>query len=156
MLRITRGEDSKLTSWYLEIDRKLLVMIALLICVGAVMMVTAGSAQAAHMNPPQPWYHFIVKAIPSYILGIFCLFGFSMLNKQQVIKWSIVGILIGVIGLGITVVNPFVMKGSARWAHIGGFGFMPADVLKPFFIILTAWFLDKMRKTFGENIFTNK
>lgn len=156
MFRITRGEDSKLTSWYFEIDRKLVVMILLLVGVGAVMMVTAGAAQAAHMRPAQPWFYFIKKAIPAYILGLSCLFGFSMLNKKQVIKISVVGALVGLIGLLITLIHPIRIKGSCRWAHIGGFGFMPADVLKPFFIILTAWFLDKMRKTFGENIFTNK
>jgi len=156
MLRITRGEDSKLTGWYFEIDRKLLGMILLLVCVGAIMMVTAGAAQAAHMRPPQPWFHFIVKAIPAYIVGLGCLFGFSMLNKKQIIKLSVLGALFGVFGLFITVVHPVIMKGSARWAHIGGFGFMPADVLKPSFIILTAWFLDKMRKAFGDNIFLNK
>ncbi len=156
MLRITRGEDSKLTSWYFEIDRKLLTIILLLVGVGAIMMITAGAAQAAHMRPPQPWFHFIVKAIPAYIVGLSGLFIFSMFNKQQIIKLSVVGALIGVVGLFITVIHPVIMKGSARWAHIGSFGFMPADVLKPSFIILTAWFLDKMRKTFGENIFLNK
>ena len=156
MLRLTRGEDGKLTSWYFEIDRKLLGVILFLVCVGAVMMVTAGAAQAAHMRPPQPWFYFIVKAIPAYVLGLGCLFGFSMLNKQQVIKLSVLGAFVGVVGLFITLVHPFVIKGSARWAHIGGFGFMPADVLKPSFIILTAWFLDKMRKTFGENFFLDK
>ncbi|MBQ6110242.1 MAG: FtsW/RodA/SpoVE family cell cycle protein [Alphaproteobacteria bacterium] len=156
MLRITRGEDSKLTSWYFEIDRKLLTIILLLVGVGAIMMITAGAAQAAHMRPPQPWFYFIVKAIPAYLVGLSGLFIFSMLNKQQIIKLSVVGALVGIIGLLVTVVHPVMMKGSARWAHIGGFGFMPADVLKPSFIILTAWFLDKMRKTFGENIFLNK
>ncbi len=156
MLRIKRGEDSKLTGWYFEIDRRLVGMILFLVIVGAVMMVTAGAAQAAHMNPPQPWFWFIKKAIPAYILGLGCLFGFSMLNKQQVIKISVWGALIGIIGLAITVIFPFKMKGSHRWANIGGFKFMPADFLKPFFIILTAWFLDKMHKTFGDNIFMNK
>ena len=156
MLRLTRGEDSKLTSWYFEIDRKLLGVILFLVCVGAVMMITAGAAQAAHMRPPQPWFYFIVKAIPAYILGLGCLFGFSMLNKQQVIKLSVLGAFVGMVGLLVTVVHPVVIKGSSRWAHIGGLGFMPADVLKPSFIILTAWFLDKMRKTFGDNFFLNK
>ncbi len=156
MLRLTRGEDSKLTSWCFEIDRSLVRWILLLVGIGAVMMVTAGAAQAAHMRPPQPWFYFIVKAIPAYILGFACLFGFSMLNKQQVIRISVLGALVGIIGLIITVVHPFKMKGSYRWAHIGGFSFMPADMLKPFFIVLTAWFLDKMRKTFGNNMFVNK
>lgn len=156
MLRITRGEDSKLTSWYFEIDRRLLVMILLLVGVGAITMVTAGAAQAAHMQPPRPWFYFIVKAIPAYILGLVCLFSFSMLNKRQIITLCIMGALLGCAGLFITVVHPVMMKGSARWAHIGGFGFMPADVLKPSFIILTAWFLDKMRQTFGNKMFVDK
>ncbi len=156
MFRITRGEDSKLTSWYFEIDRKLLLLILALVAVGIITMFTAGAAQAAHMRPQQPWFYFIKKAIPWYVIGLGCLFGFSMLNKQKVVKVSIAIALFAFLGLAITVVHPVVMKGSARWAHVGRFGFMPADVLKPAFIVLTAWFLAKMRSVFGENMFLNK
>ncbi len=156
MLRITRGEDSKLTSWYFEIDRKLLGLILLLVVISAITMFTAGAAQAARMIPQQPWFYFIKKAIPAYVLGLGCLFGCSMLNKQKVIKVSIVLALVALVGLVITVVHPVWLKGSSRWAHIGRLSFMPADVLKPAFIVLTAWFLAKMRNVFGENMFLNK
>jgi cell division protein FtsW len=156
MLRITRGEDSKLTGWYFEIDRALLGLILILVCIGAITMISAGAAQAARMIPPQPWYYFIQKAFPAYLIGLTCLFGFSMLNKQQIIKISIVGLVIGLLGLVCTVVNPMVVKGSSRWANIGGISFMPADILKPSFIILTAWFLAKMHRTYGSDIFLNK
>ena len=33
---------------------------------------------------------------------------------------------------------------------------MPADIMKPGFIIVTAWFLAKMHDTFGDNIFLNR
>ena len=156
MLRIKRGEESKLTSWYFEIDLKLLGGILLLVAVGIVMMFTAGAAQAAHMRPAQPWFYFIKKMLPWYMIGLGSLFGFSMLNKEKVLKVSVLGALIGLIGLVITVICPVKMKGSTRWAHIAGLSFMPADVLKPAFIILTAWFLAKMRSIFGNNIFFNK
>ncbi len=154
MLRITRGEESKLTSWYFEIDRGLLGLILVLVVIGAITMITAGSAEAAKMG--QPWFFFIKKAIPPYLIGLFCLFGCSMLSKQNVIRVSIGCLILGIIGLFITLVHPVVVKGSARWAHIGGFGFMPADVLKPALIVLTAWFLNKMRKLYGSDIFLNK
>ena len=154
MLRLTRGEDSKLTSWYFEIDRGLLAMILLLVVIGAITMITAGSAEAAKMG--QPWFFFIKKAIPAYMLGLACLFGCSMLSKQSVIRLSILCLVLGVFGLMITLAHPVVVKGSARWAHIGGFGFMPADVLKPALIVLTAWFLNKMRGAYGSDIFLNK
>ncbi len=156
MLRITRGEESKLTSWYFEIDRTLLSLILVLVCIGAITMISAGAAQAARMTPTQPWFYFIRKALPGYLIGLFCLFGFSMLNKRQVIRISVVGLLAGLLGLLFTVVHPVVMKGSSRWAHIGGFSFMPADVLKPSFIVLTAWFLAKMHDKYGGDIFLNK
>ena len=84
MLKITRSEESKLNSWFFEIDRKLLCMILLLVVVSAITMVTAGSAQAAKMG--QPWFFFIQKAFPFYWLGLTCLFGFSMLDKKTIIK----------------------------------------------------------------------
>lgn len=154
MLRLTRGEESKLTAWYFELDRGLLTMILLLVVVGAITMITAGSAEAAKMG--QPWFFFIKKAIPAYMLGLTCLFGCSMLSKQSVIRIAILCLVVGLFGLLVTLAHPVVVKGSARWAHIGGFSFMPADVLKPALIVLTAWFLNKMRGAYGSDIFLNK
>ena len=156
MLRITRGEESKLTSWYFEIDRTLLFFVLLLVFVGAITMISAGSAQAAFMRQPQPWFYFIVKAIPFYALGLLLLFGTSMLSKKQILWLSIGGALFTLGCLTLTLVHPVFVKGSARWAHLGGISFMPSDLLKPFFIVLTAWFLAKMRQLYGHDIFFNK
>lgn len=154
MLKITHSEESKLTNWYFEIDRNLLGMVLLLVAIGAITMITAGSAQAAKMG--QPWFFFLKKAFPFYLLGLGCLFGCSMLNKQQIIKLAVACLGLGVIGLFVTLAHPVVVKGSARWAHMGPISFMPADVLKPAFIVLTAWFLNKMRSVYGSDIFLNK
>jgi cell division protein FtsW len=154
MLRITRGEESKLTAWFFEIDRGLLSMILLLVVIGAITMITAGSAQAAKMG--QPWFFFFKKAFPFYMLGLACLFGCSMMNKKSVIKLSIACLAVGLFGLLVTLVHPVAIKGSARWAHLGAISFMPADVLKPALIVLTAWFLNKMRGLYGSDIFLNK
>jgi len=156
MLRITRGEESKLTDWYFEIDRGLLGLILILICIGLLTMISAGAAQAARMNPPQPWFFFIKKALLPYSVGLLCLFGFSMLNKDKIIKISVVGLLVGICMLVYTFIHPFREHGSIRWANIAGVRFMPADVIKPFFIVITAWFLTKMRGLYGSDIFLNK
>ena len=150
------GED-KLSSWYLEIDRGLLFLVLLMIGVGFFTLVTAGAAEAARMS--YPWYYFIKKAFVPYLIGLFCLFGFSMLNKKQIINISVVILVVGLVSLLLTVIpNPFQMlkNGSHRWVKIFGQTFMPADVLKPAFIVLTAWFLNKMRNVYGTDIFFNK
>lgn len=154
MLKITHSEDSKLTGWYFEIDRGLLGCILLLAAVGLLTAVSAGAAQAARMG--QPWFFFIKKAFMPYTIGFIALFVFSMLNKKQVIRISIVGLLIGIAALFVTFVHPVKVKGSARWVDIHGFSFMPAEIIKPFFVMLTAWFLAKMHDVFGSDIFLNK
>ena len=157
MLRFTRGEESRLTSWYFEIDRGLLGFILGLVVIGVITMITAGAADATRMG--YPWYHFIQRAILPYILGLICLFGFSMLNKNQIIKISVVGLFVGMFALLLTFFpNPFqvIKNGSHRWINIAGQTFMPADVLKPFFIVITAWFLSLMHKKYGSDIFLNK
>ena len=157
MLRITRGEESRLTSWYFEIDRGLLGLVLGLVVIGTITMITAGAADATRMG--YPWYHFIQKAFLPYTFGLFSLFFFSMLNKKQIICISVIGL---VLGLGILLLtafpNPFqvIKNGSHRWIRIAGQTFMPADILKPFFIVTTAWFFALMRKKYGSDIFFNK
>jgi len=151
---ITHSEESKLTDWYFEIDRKLLGMILLLVAVGFITMIAAGSADAARLG--RPWFYYVQQGFVPYMFGLVCLFGFSMLNKQQIIKLSVVGLVAGVGALLFTLVHPIYINGSARWVGIGGLRFMPADILKPFFIIITAWFLSYMHKLYGSDIFLNK
>ena len=157
MLRITRGEDSKLTSWYFEIDKGLLRMVFGLMLVGLLALVMAGGADATRLG--HPWYYFIKKAFLPYVIGLLSLFGFSMLNKKQIIRISFVGVIFCVLLLFLTVfANPLrvVKNGSSRWINFSGQTVMPSDLLKPFFIMVTAWFLSKMHKLYGNDIFLNK
>lgn len=154
MLRITHGEDSKLTSWYFEIDRGLLGWVLLLAFVGLITTISAGAAEAARIG--EPWFHFIKKAILPYSVGFCALFICSMFNKKQIIRLSVVGVVAGIIALLSTFIVPHRINGSLRWANIMGMSFMPADVIKPFFIVLTAWFLAKMHDCYGGDIFLNK
>ena len=151
---ITRGDESKLTSWYFEIDKSLLGMVLWLIAIGLFTMIAAGSADAVRQG--KVWYHYIQQGFIPYTIGFVALFGFSMLNKQQIIKISVVGLIASIGALLLTFIHPSYINGSARWVNIGGLKFMPADILKPFFIIITAWFLSYMHKLYGRDIFLNR
>ena len=149
-----RTEESVLTSWFFEVDRKLLTMVLVMIGIGMFFAVSAGSVAAERIN--QPWYFFILKGMPFYLTGLIVLFGTSMLNKKLVLKISLLDVAIGLLLLGVTFVAPHTIKGSARWVSIHGINILPADIMKPGFIILTAWFLAKMREKFGDNLFADK
>ena len=62
MFRIKRSDESKLTSWYFEIDRRLLGCVLLLILLSVIFALSAGSVAAERIG--QNWHFFLVKAIP--------------------------------------------------------------------------------------------
>lgn len=146
-----RTEESKLTSWFFEIDRRLLYMVLLMIAIGMFFAVSAGSVAAERIN--QPWYFFIAKALPFYIIGIATLFVTSLMPKKFILWISVAVVAIGIVLLGVTVVSPHIIKGSARFVSVGPFNVLPSDIMKPGFIMLTAWFLAEMRHRFGEKMF---
>jgi len=149
-----RTEESKLTSWYFETDRRLLGCLVVLIFTGMLFMVSAGSVAAERIG--QPWHFFILKALPFYIIGLTTLFVASMLNKKWVLGISVVNVVVGLLLLLITLVAPHVIKGSARFVALGPFNVMPSDIMKPGFIVMTAWFLAQMKEKYGADIFFNK
>lgn len=149
-----RTEESKFTSWFYEVDRTLLWFILGLIFVGMWAAVSAGSVSAERIG--QPWYFFIVKALPFYGMGIVTLFVSSMLDKKWILGISAANVAVCFLLLLVTLVAPNVINGSARWVDLGAISLMPADIMKPGFIILTAWFLAAMKKQYGADIFFNK
>ncbi len=151
---ITHSEDSKLTDWYFEIDRRLLGCVLLLIGLSTIFVVSAGSVAAERIG--MPWYFYLVKAIPFYILGLIFLFGSSFLNKKWVLRLSAANLLFGLALLPLTVVAPHIINNSARFVSFGFFNIMPADIMKPGFIVMTAYFLSRMKDRYGTNIFLNK
>lgn len=151
---LKRTEESKLTSWYFEIDRRLLGCLVVLIFTGALFMVSAGSVAAERIG--QPWHFFIVKALPFYGIGLVTLIAASMMSKKWILRISAADVMFCLVLLLVTLVAPHHIKGSARWVNLGFTNVMPSDVMKPGFIIMTAWFLARMKDKYGPDIFRNR
>lgn len=151
MFKLTRNDDSKLTSWYFEIDRRLLGCVLLLIALSSIFVVSAGSVAAERIG--QPWYFYLVKAIPFYCVGLVFLFASSFLTKKQVLLLAGADLIFGLALLPLTVIAPHMINNSARFVSFGFANIMPADVMKPGFVIMTAYFLSRMKERYGTNIF---
>ena len=151
MFKLTRNDDSKLTSWYFEIDRRLLGCVLLLIALSSIFVVSAGSVAAERIG--MPWYFYLVKAIPFYCMGLVFLFASSFLTKKQVLLLAGADLIFGLALLPLTVIAPHMINNSARFVSFGFANVMPADVMKPGFVIMTAYFLARMKDRYGTNIF---
>lgn len=148
-----RTDDSKLTDWYYGIDKGLLVCIFGLMGIGMIANVSAGSAMFVRNG--WNWYHFFISMLPFYILGTLGLLYVSMSDKKWVLVISWINVIICFLLVCLTAANLFVINGSARWIPVLGHTFMPSDLMKPGFIIITAWFLSKMKDIYGD-IFKNR
>ena len=160
MFRINRTEESKLTSWYFEIDRKLLVMVFCMILVAMVMAISSGSAmfvRTMNMAHKVQWYDFFVRMIPFYLIGVITMIGVSMTDKKTVLRLAWADAIVFFIMLIGTVLFPHELNNSHRWLVLPGVPkIMPSDLMKPGFVILTAWFISKMRTIYGDDMFNLK
>ena len=149
-----RTEESKLTSWYFEIDRRLLGYVLALIVISIICMISAGSVSAERLG--YPWNYYILKAIPFYFLGVIFLLVSSALPKKWVIWLSWINVAVGLLLLLVTFVFPHPINGSDRFVSLFNHNVMPADIMKPGFIIITALFLSKMRDAYGDDMFLSR
>ena len=151
-----RTDDSQLTDWYFGTDRWLLLYVGIMIFVGMIATISTGSANSIRIHGALPWYHFFVKMFPFYIIGLGTLFVTSMFNKKWVLRLAWLNVIICLPLLFLTFVHPQIVNGSARWVLLGGLKLMPSDIMKPGFVIITAWFLTCMKEKYGNDIFFNK
>ena len=157
MIKINRTEESRLTSWYFETDRKLLVMVLIMVLVAMIMAISSGSAmfvRTMNMAHKVQWYDFFVRMIPFYIIGVLTMIGVSMTDKKTVLRLAWADFIVFFILLVGTMLFPHELNNSHRWLVLPGLpNIMPSDLMKPGFVILTAWFISKMRAVYGGDMF---
>lgn len=117
MFGIVRTEESKLTSWYFEIDRTMLLCVLLLMLLSLVFSVSAGSVAAERIH--EPWFYFLLKALPFYGLGLGALFIASFCDKKWVLRLAGLDLSLGLLLLPVTVIAPHVINNSARFVYLG-------------------------------------
>lgn len=160
MLKINRTEESKLTSWYFEIDRKLLVMVLGMILIAMVIAISSGSAmfvRTMNMTHKVQWYEFFVRMIPFYVVGVITMIGISMTNKKNVLKLAWIDLIVCFVLLIGTVLFPHELNNSHRWLILPGLPkIMPSDLMKPGVVMITAWFISKMHAEYGDDMFNLK
>lgn len=152
-----RTEESRLTSWYFETDKTLLWLVLGMIFVAMIMAISSGSANFVRTGGRIQWYTFFMRMIPFYIIGCATLIGASMASRKTIMRLSWADIIVCFLLLVGTVVHPHLLNNSHRWFVVPGLpNIMPSDLMKPGFVIITAWFISKMRAIYGNDMFDLK
>ena len=134
-----------LRKWYYDIDHFTLFFALGLAALGLLMSFSVSPAMSYRIHVGT--YHFSVRHVFFCIVGISIMLLVSMFSRISILNMSYAGLFVCICLLGVVLLTSGNIKGSKRWISLGFFAVQPAELLKPFFIIMNAHFLSLKNKT---------
>ena len=142
--RYGRSDRSAAGRWFWEIDRVLLLLLAVLIGIGLIAVAAASPAAAqrysggsVRVNELYFFYRqlmWIAASLPVMIL-------ISMMPRERAKRFAIGGALLFLALLAAVPLIGAEKNGAVRWIELGVGQLQPSEFLKPFFVVAMAWLL---------------
>ena len=133
--------------WWKNIDKFIFLLIVLLFCTGLFFSLVSTSLVASDKLNTND-YSFFLKHFIFILLGVFIIFFLSSIDKETLLKFSIIFFLISLIFL---ILVPFIgveVKGSKRWIDLNFLPrFQPIELVKPFLIMFISIILSSQKYT---------
>jgi len=142
--RYGRSDTSPIGRWFWEIDKVLLLLIAVLIGIGLI-AVAAASPAAGHRysggNVRFSELYYFWRQLAWIAVGIPVMIGISMMPRERARRLSLFGAaFFFVLLIFVPIIGPE-HNGARRWIEFGVGQIQPSEFLKPFFVIAMAWLL---------------
>lgn len=136
-MRLARSEKSYLTDWWFTVDRVVLTLGLLLLVLGIVMQLSASPSVALRRDLHA--FYFVEKQVVFAIFGAAIMISVSLLSPANIRRLSFVLFCFSLIAMiAVLLVGPNI-NGAQRWLRFDSVSFQPSEILKPVFIVLTAW-----------------
>ncbi|MBQ5800614.1 MAG: putative lipid II flippase FtsW [Clostridia bacterium] len=120
------------------IDRVMLVIICLLICIGSVMVFSASYAFAESRYHDS--LHFVKKQILFVFLGFMALLVTSRFTPEFYKVITRGAYAVSLLLLVLVLVMGFAGNGAQRWISLGPISFQPSEISKLTLILILAWY----------------
>lgn len=140
-MRLSRAERSLLSDWWFSIDHRLLAGVLVLLLAGLVMSFAAGPAAAVRHGLAD--FHFVERHAGFLAVALAVLVAVSMLGPRSVRRLALLLCLVGLALMAVTLWQGIERNGAVRWLHLGGFAFQPSEIVKPGFVVVSAWLLSE-------------
>jgi len=147
--RLGRSDMSPIGRWFWEIDKLLLILVAVLISIGLIAVMAASPAAAARLSGAGfrvPDLYFFYRQLFWITLGVPVMIAVSMLSKGAARRWSIAGAIFFTLCLFLVPLLGVEINGARRWLGMGFAQFQPSEFLKPLYIVTIAWLLSLREK----------
>ncbi len=133
--------------WWKNIDKFIFSLIILLFCVGLFFSLVSTSLIASDKLDTND-YSFFFKHLVFILLGIIVIFFLSLIDKDKLIKFSLIFFFISFIILALVPFIGIEVKGSKRWLDFYFLPrFQPIELVKPFLIIFISLILCSQKFT---------
>jgi len=139
-----RSDTSAVGRWFWEIDKVLLLLIAMLIGIGLIAVAAASPAAGERYSGGNVRFselHYFYRQIFWIGISMPVMIAISMMSRDRARRLSLIG---AGIFLALLVAVPFIgeeKNGAVRWIQFGIGQVQPSEFLKPFFVVLLAWLL---------------
>ena len=136
-MKLARTDKSYLTDWWFTVDRVVLAAVMILLFLGLLMLLSASPSVA--MRRDLSPFHFVQRQIIFAVFGAGIVVAISLLNPANIRRLALALFAISITAmLAVLIVGPEI-NGAQRWLRLGTLSFQPSEIMKPGFIILTAW-----------------
>ena len=142
--RYGRADRSAVGRWFWEIDRVLLLLIAVLIGIGLIAVAAASPAAGQRYSGGSvriAELHYFYRQLMWIAASVPVMIAISMVPRESLRRWSIAGAVLFLALLAVVPIFGEEKNGAIRWINIGVGQLQPSEFLKPFFVVAMAWLL---------------
>ena len=138
MINFSRANTGLLAKWWRILDKQIFFCIIILLFFGLLVSFSSTSLIVSERLEQQSYYFFI-KHLIFVLFSVFILFFISIQDIKIIKRFLIPAFLFLLFLLLLVPLLGIEIKGSKRWLDFAIFPrFQPIELLKPFFILLTA------------------
>jgi cell division protein FtsW len=144
-----RSDRSAVGRWFWEIDRVLLLLVAVLISIGLIAVAAASPAAATRYSGATASFaplHYFYRQMVWILVALPVMVGVSMLSKSTARRLCLGGAAFFTVLLVFVPIIGAEVNGAKRWIGVGFAQFQPSEFLKPLFVVSVAWLLSLREK----------
>ena len=152
---------AKIKNWLNTNNHLLWVSIIALVVLGLLGMYCIGPYEISRTGWGKYFgpNYFFNRFLPFALVGTVIMFAFSKLSKKWVVRISWILGIIGLLLMIKTIIDPFIINGSARWVRIGPAPIDPFMMSLPAYIVLMSHWLSREKQnktwtTIGTSVLT--
>jgi len=134
---ISRAHRSPLSDWWWTVDRPMLSLVLVLLLCGFVLSFAASPPVAERLGLDS--LHFVIRHAFYAPLSAALMIGLSFLSPRQVRRVALTLLIVCLVMMVAVLFVGEEIKGSRRWLFFAGMSIQPSELMKPAFIVITAW-----------------